>query len=120
VAANTFSQKRLAILDVLSAKPLTPPRRGVAFDQKVLIPGRISVVMGVEAPSSVSTKVCDSVSNRLVVPYQANLLAEYDSEVPKSPSKVRRTNEFRPSAATIQIVIRQLIHGLDQCVVSRG
>jgi hypothetical protein len=54
------------------------------------------------APRSVSTKVCDSVSNRFDVPYQANLLDECDTVAPNLRSKLRRTSEFRPSAATIR------------------
>ena len=47
-------------------------------------------------------KVCDSVSKRFDVPYQANLLDECDTDAPNSFSKVRRTSEFRPSAATMR------------------
>ena len=53
-------------------------------------------------PRSVFTNVCDSVAKLLLVPYQANLLVECETEAPNSFSKLRRTSEFSPSAATIK------------------
>ena len=70
-------------------------------------------MMRVERAEIGFTKVCDSVSNRLVVPYQANLLVECETEAPNSLSKAAAHQRIQAIGSDDQVVTAELVDRLD-------